>query len=157
MKSKRPEKGKSSLRKGRFSEQGQYYFVTTCCCKKRKVFANAKNVAFLFETIEWMQDRKYIDLHFCIAMPDHVHFIFQLTGEKSLSEVMKSIKQFTARRIKANFKHIKNVWQTQYYDHLIRGNENLLNKIKYCLNNSIRAGIVDNPHEYPFWISKYKL
>jgi len=33
----------------------------------------------------------------------------------------------------------------------------LLEIIKYCWYNPVRAGIVDNPKEYPYWRSKYDL
>ena len=157
MKSKKPEKGQKSLRKGRISEQGQFYFVTTCCYEKQTFFKDKINVSIIFNTLEWLQVNKYIDLHFCIAMPDHVHLVFQLIGNKPLSEVIKSFKQFTGKSIKHKNNPKNTVWQEQYYDHLIRKDESLREIIKYCLNNPVRAGIVDESKEYPYWISKYEL
>ena len=115
-----------------------------------------ENNQIVFDCLDWLENKKYIDLHFCIAMPDHVHLVFQLIGDKTLSEVIKSLKQFTGRKIKRII--IKNpVWQEGYYDHLIRKKESLLEIIKYCWYNSVRAGIVDDPRRYPYWRSKYEL
>jgi putative transposase len=111
MKSKRHKKGQKSLRKGRFSEKGQFYFITTCCYGKQTLFMDDKNVNIIFKTLKWLEKNNYIDLHFCTVMPDHLHLVFQLTGKKSLSEVIKSFKQYTGKSIKQN-NNLKNyVWQ----------------------------------------------
>lgn len=54
----------------------------------------------VFDAIDWLEKGKCIDCHFVILMPDHLHLVFQLTGDKKLSEVMKSLKGFTGRKIK---------------------------------------------------------
>jgi len=90
-------------------------------------------------------------------MPDHVHLVFQLLGNKTLSEVMKSLKQFTGRKIRQKMRLVNPVWQEQYYDHLIRKKESLFEIIRYCWYNPVRAEIVDTPKEYPYWRSKYDL
>jgi len=157
MKSKIPEKGSKELRKGRFSQKGAFYFVTTSCYNKQKIFLQEENVQIFFTSLDFFVNRGYIDLYFYIVMPDHVHFVFQLIGDKSLSEVMKSLKQYTGRRIKQGTGIRDPVWQEQYYDHSIRKDENLLEIIKYCWYNPVRAGIVEDPKKYPYWKSKYDL
>ncbi|MCK4330669.1 transposase [candidate division WOR-3 bacterium] len=152
-----PEKGKKELRKGRFSKKGGFYFITTCCYKKQKIFINNKNVQIFFNSLEWFVNKEFIDLYFCITMPDHVHIVFELVGDKTLSEVIKGLKQFAGRRIKKNLGLTNPIWQEQYYDHLIRRDESLFEIIKYCWYNPVRAGIVDNPEEYPYCKSKYDL
>lgn len=151
------EKGYKELRKGRYSQKGAFYFITVCCYNRQKNFLYKENVQILFNALGWLEKEKYLEMHFSIVMPDHIHLIFQLTGNKTLSEVIKSLKQFTGRRIKQRM-HVKTpIWQEQYYDHLIRKDEDLLEIIKYCWYNPVRAGIVDNPNEYPYWRSKYEL
>ncbi len=90
-------------------------------------------------------------------MPEHSHLVFQLIGDKTLSEVMKSLKQFTGRKIKQNMKLENPVWQEEYYDHFIRKDEDLLEIINYCWYNPVRAELVDTPDKYPYWKSKYDL
>ena len=51
----------------------------------------------------------------------------------------------------------ENVWQDQFYDHLIRKDESLIDIIKYCWYNPIRKRLVEKPENYPLWISKYEL
>jgi len=40
-------------------------------------------------------------------------------------------------------------WQKDFYDHIIRQNENLITQIRYILDNPVRKGLVDNWNDYP--------
>jgi len=157
MKPKIPETGSRQLRKGRYSQRGYFYFVTTSCFNKQKIFIRDDVVKIIFDTIDWLENNNYIDCYFVIVMPDHLHLVFQLLGTKTLSEVMKSLKGFTGRKIKEKLRLDTPVWQNQFYDHLIRKDEDLLGIMKYCLYNSVRAGLVENPFNYPYWKCKYDL
>lgn len=82
-------------------------------------------------------------------MPDHAHFI--LGGNDSNSEVKKCLnmfKQKTGFYIAKNLKDIR--WQKDYYDHILRSEENLETHIKYILNNPVRAGLSEYWKKYPF-------
>jgi len=157
MKRNFPEKGSYKLRIGRFSHHGYVYFITTRCFNKNKIFVDKNAVQVIFECIDWLTSRSYIDLHFCVVMPDHIHLVISLEGSKHLSEVIKSLKQYTSRRIKLILSLSDPVWQEQYYDHVIRKEENIIEIIKYCWYNPVRAGLVTNPNDYPYWKSKHAL
>ncbi|MEH2061638.1 MAG: transposase [Nostoc sp.] len=75
-----------------------------------------------------------------VIMPNHIHGIIQLTasGGKPLSEIIRSFKTSSARRINQlrDSKSIA-VWQRNYYEHIIR-NEEVLQKIRtYIFNNPL--------------------
>lgn len=75
-----------------------------------------------------------------VIMPNHVHGIIQLktSGGEALSEIIRSFKTSSARRINQlrNLKGIP-VWQRNYYEHIIR-NEEVLQKIReYIFNNPL--------------------
>jgi REP element-mobilizing transposase RayT len=152
-----PERGQRQLRKGRFSCEGGMYFVTTRCHDKQNIFLDPVNVKVVFDSLDWLVGNGWIDLHFAIAMPDHVHLVFQLLGDKGLPDVMLALKQFTGRQIKSRIELSQPVWQRQYYDHLVRSDESLSEVIQYCWFNPVRGGLVSDPREYPHWRSKYEL
>lgn len=108
------EKGYKELRKSRYSQKGAFYFITTCCHNRQKFFLHKENVQIVFDTLDWLENKGYIDIK-------------------------------------------ESIWQEGYYDHLIKKDENLLEIIRYCWYNSVRAGIVDDPKKYPYWRSKYEL
>jgi len=81
-------------------------------------------------------------------MPDHQHII--LTGTTPDSNVMKAIIAYKQRTGFWLSKHINGIrWQKDFYDHVIRSNENIKTQVRYVLDNPVRKGIVPNWQEYP--------
>ena len=42
-------------------------------------------------------------------------------------------------------------WQTNYYDHAIRQDEDLRKVARYIVANPLRAGLVEQIGDYPLW------
>jgi REP element-mobilizing transposase RayT len=154
---KRSAKGHKNLRKGRHSQEGNYYSVTICCNDKKQLLVEKKVFDVLYDSFMWFGQNDYIEPILIVVMPDHIHLIYQLCEKKSLSQIMKSFKEYTGRMIKRDANLTASVWQKQFYDHGIRINEGLDEIIKYCWLNPVRAGIVEKPDDYPFWWCKYDL
>ena len=80
---------------------------------------------------------------FCI-MPNHVHGIIVLMDDPGviprhpLSEIVRAFKSFSARRINAarRTQGIP-VWQRNYYEHIIRSEQDYQNISIYILNNPL--------------------
>lgn len=136
-----PNRGYRQLRKHRHSQRDHFYFITTCSFNKQKLFVRKIATQVVFDTIDWLEKEKRINCYFAILMPDHLHLIFQLLEKKSLSEVMKSLKGFTERKLKGHLGLNTPVWQNQFYDHLIREDEDLIDIMKYCFYNPVRRGL----------------
>jgi len=45
----------------------------------------------------------------------------------------------------------KKLWQTSYYDHVLREEEDLIEVVNYIVSNPERSGLVKDYREYP-WI-----
>ena len=41
-------------------------------------------------------------------------------------------------------------WQQSFYDHSIKDDRDLINHIEYIRNNPVKAGLVEQPEDYPF-------
>ena len=100
------------------------------------------------------QNGHMIDLHVAVVMPDHVHLIFSLRSDRdgpfSVMEVMHAIKGASAHAINQALKRRGRVWQEESFDHVLRSNESLGQKIDYLCQNPVRAGLVKAPEEYPW-------
>lgn len=122
----------------------------TICIKERQELFISKKIFKIFEN-ELLTS---LNLNNCSAyiylfMPDHLHMI--LKGEMKNSNIKKSIeifKQKTGYWLSKNVSKFK--WQKDYYDHIIRNDEDIQNQIRYILNNPVRTKIVPNWKEYPF-------
>jgi REP element-mobilizing transposase RayT len=150
------EKGSKSLRIGRASIPGQYYVITTNSHNRSKIFMNKKAAQIVLDSLLWLNQVNRIDLQAAVVMPEHLHFVAGLQTA-TLPEVMHSLKSFTSKQIKAVLNFPDSVWQSQYHDHAVRKDEVLMDLILYCLQNPVRAGIVRDVHDYPYWYCKFNV
>lgn len=82
-------------------------------------------------------------------MPDHQHLI--ITGTKSDSDIWNMIvsyKQKTGFWMSVNKPEIR--WQKDFYDHVIRKQEDIATQVRYILDNPVRKGLVLSWQEYLF-------
>ena len=119
------------------------FFVSTNTNGRRKILANEKVVSILVD--EWSSSSRrhgwYVGQY--VVMPDHVHF-FCSSGSsgKSLSSFMKCWKEWTSKRIINECGIDGNVWQREFFDHVIRNEASYAQKKEYVLNNPVKAGFV---------------
>ncbi len=94
-------------------------------------------------------DKEECEAHIYLFMPDHCHFLIE--GKSENSDMWKFAVDFKQR---SGYWLAKNgyseKWQKDFYDHILRRNEDVKKQIEYILKNPIRKGIVDNWKEYTF-------
>lgn len=97
-------------------------------------------------------------MHALVVMPDHVHLIFTpmtdpLGKPYGLSEILGGIKGASAHTINKHLKRRGPVWQDESFDHILRREEKLEEKVEYVRQNPVRKGLVKAPEEYPYtWV-----
>jgi Rad3-related DNA helicase/REP element-mobilizing transposase RayT len=93
-------------------------------------------------TLKHDDAQKFSLMAWCI-MPNHVHVVLRTLPGIKLSEVLHSWKSFTAHRINEMVGREGKLWQTEYYDHLVRDSRDLEHCIEYAWNNPEKAGLKD--------------
>lgn len=92
-------------------------------------------------------DKKRIDLYCYCIMSNHVHAVFRVfENDESgsplyLQDIMKSIKNFSAKECNALLGLKGQFWHHESYDHLVRDREELYRIISYVLDNPVKAGL----------------
>ena len=152
-----PSRGSHQLRKGRHSMVGEYYFLTTSTFGRRRMLSNSEIAEVIFGAFEWFEAQGRIKWMCVVVMPDHIHAVIQLGQGQTLPKVMQSLKSFTARQINKLLGERGTVWQDGYYDHGIRKDESLDEIIRYCYENPVRWGLVEQARDYPYWWCKFKM
>jgi putative transposase len=78
-----------------------------------------------------------------ILMPNHIHGIIKIQNRNDgnikhgLSEFMRAFKSFSSRRINEINGRVKNeIWQSRFYDHVIRS-EDELSRIQIYIRNNV--------------------
>ena len=94
-------------------------------------------------------------LHAAVVMPDHVHLsMTPLTDDGGVSfglpEIIGGMKSASAHRINRLLGRRGPVWQTEYFDHVLRSDESARQKAEYICANPVRAGLVANEDEWPW-------
>jgi len=79
----------------------------------------------------------------CI-MPDHVHLLVECENLAGFVRRFKGRATVAARSVDPD----RRLWQRSFYDHLLRGDEDVLTVVRYIWGNPVRAGIVRKPGEY---------
>ena len=151
--SPKPRTGYRSLRLGRCSIPGQYYHVIACTEGRRPIFENLQYGRNVVRSLKQLQDERVSRSLAFVVMPDHVHWLMQLSEAKSLSACVSSMKSFVTRRIMADGYEVGPIWQRGYMDRAIRREQDLIRVARYIVANPLRAGIVDDIGQYPLWDS----
>ena len=90
-------------------------------------------------------------------MPDHTHLLLQPLLKSpglwhSLSEIMKTVKGVSARRINQMLGTNGCVWEEESFDRIIRDQHEHEEKMQYMWMNPAEAGLVGDPEEWDFFI-----
>ncbi|MEM5551694.1 transposase [Pseudoalteromonas neustonica] len=137
------------LRQHRYSAINHYYSVTTCTNQRIKYFAEFNNARALINSLK-KSDLNGLTKTICfVVMPDHVHWLFQLKTHTPLSSVVAKVKGRTSFSMHKN--KSEKIWQSGFYDSLIRHEKHLLHQSRYIAANPIRAGMVEQLGDYPHW------
>ena len=88
-----------------------------------------------------------------VVMPDHVHWLVQLTGASTLSKIVGRLKGRSAYFIACSTKVSGRIWQSGFHDHALRAEEDIERVGNYLIHNPVRAGIVDDADHYTYWDS----
>lgn len=144
------------LRRGRFSHQGYWYFITTSTKNRTPVFFDPTAAKIVLDCLKWLSGKGAIKLVAAVVMPDHVHFAACLQ-DKTLSALMHSLKSFTSQEINGLLGRSGPLWEPQYHDHAIGIEDELKDRVDYCLQNPLRKGLVDNFKDYPHWYCAYEV
>jgi REP element-mobilizing transposase RayT len=83
-------------------------------------------------------------LGYCV-MPDHVHVLVLVLG-RSIIDFVRLMKGRASAELRP-LGH-RQVWQTSFYDHIVRRNEDICAVLRYLLENPVRKGIAKNWMEY---------
>jgi len=143
------QKSSNELRKGRVSVENQVYLITTVTNKRKPVFLDLYMARKL---VQILNDSSLGVNTICfVIMPDHLHWLLQLTGEQSLSRIVQKIKSLSGFYIKQQLSLSENLWQSGFHDHALRKEEDIKSVARYVIANPLRAGLVDKVENYSLW------
>jgi len=122
-------------------------FVTVCTHDRNPLLANEPAHHLLMESWEMAESYRVGGY---VVMPDHVHLFCTPTGFPlvPLARWMRYWKSHVARKWPGQLPH--KLWQRDHWDTQLRQAETYAEKWAYVRNNSVRAGLVHQPEDWPF-------
>nr|ART39273.1 H491 [uncultured bacterium] len=84
-------------------------------------------------------------------MPDHAHWLIELGTRDRLAQVVNRLKSASARAANPVLRRRGALWAAAYHDHALRDEEDLRAVARYLVGNPVRAGLVAQVGDYPFW------
>ena len=134
------------------------YFITICTHEKRCVFGNivqGNNVGeahLVYSPIGEIARKCLLNVaaHYenvkvdnWVIMPNHVHILLQVTEglnpfptkKFDISNVVGKYKAAVTRAVGNAFMHSGRLWQSSFYDHVVRNDEDYQNIWKYISGN----------------------
>jgi len=128
-----------------YSQEG-IYFITICCKNRGNIFGNVKGTKVELNQFGQILYKELINLNTrynnsnilkYIVMPDHIHFVIELKSNniKTIGDIIKTYKSITNKKINKIIS--MEVWQRNYYEHIVRNEKELYNIYQYIENNPI--------------------
>ena len=122
---------------------------TACELKRKNLFHSPEIVAASLDILRLVTDKYACDVPVYCFMPDHLHVVINGKEFRSRAKfAMDEFKQLTGYWLKANAPEFE--WQDDFYDHIIRKHEDWRRQVQYIAFNPVRAGLVQDPFDYPF-------
>jgi REP element-mobilizing transposase RayT len=103
---------------------------------------------YITEPLHFINGKKVKLICYCV-MPNHVHCVFvplhkSSTEMYSLSEIMHSLKGYSAHRLTKEQNLEPPIWNSEYWDHAIRNDREFRQFVLYTLYNPVKAGLCRN-------------
>jgi len=139
---------RKSARLASFNYLGfQPYFVTLCCFHRQKIFSDAEECRQVLRLLQSESSARLFAVHAYCAMSDHLHFLAE--GTDASSDLLHFIKSFKIKSSRAYAtRHPRLLWQTGYFEHILRAGESLEPFACYIWLNPVRKNLVSRPQEY---------
>lgn len=124
------------------------YFVTVCTYNKEWIFKN--DLLFVSWPTEILREKSssfgFKVWAYCF-MPNHLHLLIEGKDKNSgMRRFISSYKQSTGFYYKG--KTGLPFWQVNYYEHVLRREEDTTKVARYIFDNPVRKGLVDDFKKY---------
>ena len=126
------------------------YFLTICVDKREPVSVDIELGHFVAtQFLQLAVVFGFEIIGYCV-MPDHFHLLVAGQSEDSLlNPLCIDANEATGYSWKHDRGHCTRLWQEGFHDRILRDKDPTEGVIRYILENPVRAGLVNDPREYP--------
>jgi putative transposase len=126
-----------------------WYFLTLCTAGRTSYFRSESLARWVLGALHAEAAREFFRVRAYCVMPDHLHLLLHgASPEANMLYFVKAFKHRTSFRFAGHTG--KKLWQTSFYDHILRDYETPADVAWYIWLNPVRAKLAENFAEYPY-------
>ncbi len=130
----------------RYFRPGQVYFITSVTHNRQPILVS--NSKFFSGAVDKAKVSTSFEVLAWVLMPDHYHLIIN-PFESDIPDIIKKIKLSFAYQYRSlNELYRAKVWQSRYWDHVIRDEDDLHKHIDYIHYNPVKHGLVTSAFDW---------
>lgn len=128
--------------------KGQVYFVASVTHQRKQLLVD--HFDLFWEAIMMTKRKIPFELTAWVVLPDHFHFLID-PGDSDLSNIMRRIKlAFSSRYLKRKRMRSGKIWQSRFWDHIIRDEKDWIHHLDYIHYNPVKHGLVQKPQDWKY-------
>jgi len=134
----------------RLYADGGTYFLTVCLNDRRSDLL-VREITLLRSAWRDVAASRPFETIAAVVLPDHMHFLWRLPDDDhDFPTRMAQLKAGFTRRLPEcpkgrGRKRERGVWQSRFWEHCIRDDDDLARHIDYIHFNPVKHGLVDDP------------
>ncbi len=132
-----------------YATEGMVFSITIGTRPRAPIFENLEFGSACIAVLRGLRTATGASVHAYCLMPDHVHLLVGASERISVVAFVQRWKSLCYREWVALGHQPRSPWQRSFWDHGLRVDEDLIAVAKYILRNPVRAGMVDDFHDYP--------
>jgi REP element-mobilizing transposase RayT len=124
--------------------QGARHFITINALQRtRAPFGSDKIASALLLNLLAYEDLERWHLWLAVVMPDHLHFIATFAQDHGLAASIAAWKSYQTKTLKLKF-------QSGFFEHRLRDEDEFDEKSSYIRENPVRKGLVAKATAWPY-------
>lgn len=123
--------------------------LTLCVHNRKQLFVSESLFNEMTRLLLDSLRKNNCSAHIYMFMPNHAHLLVEgLTENADIWKAIVNFKQRSGYWLSQN--NYQEKWQKDFYDHILRKDEDILKQVRYILDNPRRRKLVREWKEYPF-------
>ncbi|MBU1320233.1 MAG: transposase [candidate division Zixibacteria bacterium] len=132
----------------RHFSDGQIYFITMVTYRRRSILITHHHL-FWESLMKYMHEMVFrLIAH--VELPDHTHMIID-PCKCNLSSIIQKVKLSFSKKVSyALHRDCGRIWQSRFWDHMIRDQDDMNRHIDYIHYNPVKHDYADSPCDWRF-------
>jgi len=151
-----------SMKYRRVFAEGHSYFITMVTHRRQPFLI--EHIDLLRRAFALSKQRYRYRIDAIVILPDHLHMIITPERADTYPKIVSAIKRSfvyalerdvrSSAKLQVSASQYKRkhagIWQERFYEHTIRNEKDMAEKLAYIQNNPIKHGFTDNHHVWKY-------